>query len=112
MNQELELSVNIKVDLAALKEHFLDLEEFSRILAERVIEEAKRRTPVRTGTLRNSGHVRSADKSGFLVGFGGPAAPYAVYVHENLKARHRVGEAKFLEKAMAMAEKFGKEILR
>jgi hypothetical protein len=31
--------------------------------------------------------------------FGGPTAPYAVYVHENLDVHHPYGEAKFLERA-------------
>jgi hypothetical protein len=57
--------------------------------------------PVATGTLRNSGHVtppqeEGSDTSVDLV-FGGPAAPYAVYVHEDLKAKHTVGQAKYLE---------------
>lgn len=39
---------------------------------------------------------------GVAVGFGGSSAPYALYVHENLNARHHPphgngGEAKFLE---------------
>ena len=29
--------------------------------------------------------------------FGGPSADYAAAVHENLTAKHRVGQAKFLE---------------
>ena len=31
------------------------------------------------------------------LGFGGAAASYAVYVHENLTAKHTVGQAKYLE---------------
>jgi len=31
------------------------------------------------------------------LGFGGPAAPYAVLVHEDLTKRHKVGQAKYLE---------------
>ena len=34
------------------------------------------------------------------VGFGGPAADYAIYVHEDLSAHHPVGEAKYLENAV------------
>lgn len=100
------------MNLKALAALDLDLATFSRALAERVMADAKRRTPVRTGTLRNSGHVKEANASGFELVYGGPAAPYALYVHENLKARHRVGEAKFLEKAMAQAERFAREMLR
>jgi hypothetical protein len=32
--------------------------------------------------------------------FGGPAAPYAIKVHEDLEAFHRVGQAKFLESVL------------
>lgn len=66
--------------------------------------EAKRRTPVDTGALRTSGHVTKPSWSGRKVSvnlyFGGPAAPYAIYVHENEDAFHRVGQAKFLESTL------------
>jgi hypothetical protein len=71
--------------------------------AERVMAEAKRRTPVDTGALRSSGTVSAptADAGGFQVqlSFGGPSAPYGLYVHEDLEAHHPVGQAKFLESA-------------
>lgn len=57
--------------------------------------------PVLTGALRNSGFVASprikTNKASVDLGFGGPAAPYAVFVHENLHAFHHVGQAKYLE---------------
>lgn len=69
-----------------------------------VMEEAKRRTPVDTGTLRGSGVVVGPEKQGTQVtaiaGFGGAASDYAVVVHEDLSASHGVGEAKFLERPM------------
>jgi hypothetical protein len=34
-----------------------------------------------------------------VVGFGGPAAPYALVVHERTDLNHPEGEAKFLENA-------------
>lgn len=76
---------------------------------------AKRDTPVDTGALRGSGHVdapqMSADSATVQLGFGGPSAPYAVYVHENLSARHPSGKAKFLEGAMQVrAAKFASEM--
>lgn len=76
---------------------------------EELVTEAKRLTPVDTGTLRSSGHARPpevTDDGAFVeVGFGGPAGAggneeevgYAIYVHEDLTARHPVGQAKFLE---------------
>jgi hypothetical protein len=75
--------------------------------AEAIITDAKRRTPVDTGALRNSGFVEAPNVSGreieVRLGFGGPAAPYALFVHETLRATHHNGEAKFLENAMTEA---------
>lgn len=70
--------------------------------AELIMGEAKHRTPADTGALRSSGHVVPPDSPGdpIVLAFGGPAAPYAVYVHENLEAKHSVGQAKFLESAI------------
>jgi len=64
--------------------------------------EAKRRTPVKTGALRSTGHVDDPTVSfggdiSVTLGFGGPAAPYAVKVHEDMDAFHRVGQSKYLE---------------
>jgi len=65
---------------------------------------AKERTPVRFGVLRGSGTVFPTEVSGTVLtsrlGFGGAAKEYAIPVHENLTARHAVGQAKFLECAM------------
>jgi hypothetical protein len=63
--------------------------------------EVKKRTPVDKGPLRASEHVvgpmRQGNRIWTLIVCGGTAAPYAVYVHENLEALHKVGQAKFLE---------------
>ena len=68
---------------------------------EQIMTEAKLQTPVDTGNLRASGHVqaptRTAGQVVVQLGFGGVAAPYAVYVHENMQVHHPVGNAKFLE---------------
>lgn len=57
--------------------------------------------PVDTGALRASGYVTrptiTETRASVEMGFGGPAAPYAVIVHEDLTKRHPVGQAKFLE---------------
>lgn len=75
-----------------------------RAEAEIEMTEAKRRTPVKTGALRASGHVEGPiwerDDLYVRLVFGGPAAPYAVRVHEDLEAFHRVGQAKFLESTL------------
>jgi len=69
--------------------------------ASNILTEAQKRTPVEFGTLRASGHVVGPTTEGgnvsVIIAFGGPAAPYAVYVHENMEAHHNVGQAKYLE---------------
>jgi hypothetical protein len=66
--------------------------------------ESKRRCPVLTGTLRASGHVdppvREGRRLSVALIYGGAAAPYAIYVHENLEAHHDDGQAKFLESVL------------
>lgn len=68
---------------------------------EEVMEESKRECPVDTGTLRSSGFVHSPDvergEMSVALGYGGAAAEYAIFVHEDLTAHHPVGKAKFLE---------------
>jgi len=69
--------------------------------------ESMRRTPVETGALRGSHETKPPETVGgevtVRIVVGGPAAPYALFVHENLEARHPVGEAKFLEKSVLEA---------
>jgi hypothetical protein len=66
--------------------------------------EAKRRTPVDTGTLRSTITVAPVRLRGrtytTAIEAGGPAAPYAVIVHENLEAFHKVGQAKYIESVL------------
>jgi hypothetical protein len=56
---------------------------------EEVMTESKLVVPVLTGTLMNTGHVDPPVQSGastsVILGYGGPAAPYALYVHEALE---------------------------
>ena len=66
--------------------------------------ESQRRTPVDEGNLRASHYVSSNRSEREPVVEVGCTANYAVYVHENLTARHTVGEAKFLENAVASLE--------
>lgn len=84
-----------------------------RAEAEIEMTEAKKRTPLRYGALRASGHVtgpvQEGDTQTVTLGFGGPAGignqgetnqtevGYAIFVHENLSALHPIGQAKFLE---------------
>lgn len=68
--------------------------------AEAVMTESKTLCPVDTGNLRASGHVQAPRiEQGDIVvtlGYGGSAS-YARIVHENLTAKHVVGQAKYLE---------------
>lgn len=68
------------------------------------MREMKKRTPVDTGALRNSGFVEKPTRVGTKVsvslGFGGQADAYAIFVHEDLDVFHRVGEAKFVESVL------------
>ena len=63
--------------------------------------ESRKRTPVDTGALRASHDVHKPEQRGrdvsVTISVGGPAAPYAVPVHEDLEAFHKTGQAKFLE---------------
>ena len=63
--------------------------------------EAKRRVPVDLGALKSSIHATGPTWKGRSVQCaivaGGPAAGYAVIVHEDLEAFHKVGQAKYIE---------------
>ena len=87
--------------------------------AEGVIAEAKLETPVDTGALRASGYVAQpvvqAQSVSIQFGFGGPAAPYAVFVHERLDLHHPIGKSKYLEdpfnrRKSAMFERINKAV--
>jgi hypothetical protein len=76
------------------------------LYAEAQIErtESMKRTPVDTGTLRSTHVVRPPvtqnGNTTVTIAVGGPSAPYAIYVHENLEAQHKSGQAKFLESTL------------
>jgi len=69
--------------------------------AELIMTESKKQVPVDTGTLQGTGHVEQPeydhDQVIVQMGYGGPAAPYAVVQHERLDFKHKVGKAKYLE---------------
>lgn len=97
--------------LTRLKEKFPD--EVARALfieTEIEVKEAKRRTPVDTGELRASVHqvgpTRQFRTIYTLIVAGGPAAPYAIFVHENLEAFHKVGQAKYIESVIFESRPF------
>jgi hypothetical protein len=77
------------------------------------LKEVKRRTPVDKGALRASEHVEGPLRTGpndsiiyALIVAGGPAAPYAIYVHEDLEAIHPVGQAKYIESVLLESRPF------
>jgi hypothetical protein len=79
----------------------------SALFAEAQIEktESMKRTPVDTGNLKASHLVmppviRNNVDVSVTIAVGGPAAPYAMPVHENLDADHKSGQAKFLESTL------------
>ena len=74
-------------------------------LANEMAERARELVPVDTGALFGTIKVeqprdlRGRFKVGWAIVAGGSNAPYAIFVHEDLTARHDRGQAKFLEKA-------------
>lgn len=87
-------------------------DEFARALyqeAQIELKEIKRVTPVDTGALRASEGITEPQRQGRRIWVevyaGGPSAPYAFYVHEDLEANHdppefHGGEAKFIERPL------------
>ena len=71
---------------------------------ENIMAVSKRRTPVDTGNLRSSGHVKPPKTKGgeteVMLAYG---TDYAIYVHEILTATHPSGQAKYLESAVKEA---------
>jgi len=79
--------------------------------------ECKKVTPVDTGALRASIFVENPKREGRKVSVaivaGGPSAPYALIVHEDLEAHHPHGEAKFIERPLrASAPHMGTRIAK
>jgi hypothetical protein len=110
----------LRAVLAALGPRML--EEGGRALYQEALVEQKesmRRTPVDTGALRASHEterpVVERGQVSVRIVVGGPAAPYAVPVHERVEVHHPVGQAKFLESTIMesapfMAERIAKRI--
>lgn len=97
--------IEMRARLRKLKAKFPD--EVGRALyTETQIElnEVKRRTPVDKGPLRASEFapppVREGRKISTRIVAGGPAAPYAIYVHEDPDAFHPVGQWKYIESVL------------
>jgi hypothetical protein len=76
---------------------------------ERIMGQSKMIVPVDTGALRGSGNVSPPQKARnwvkVILSYGGAAAQYAIYVHENLTARHKPPtRAKYLEEPFKRAQ--------
>lgn len=75
--------------------------EFKRALEQEALidmHEARKRTPVLSGELQDSGRVESSkSKLQVRIVFGNEWAYYAAAVHEDLDAFHDDGQAKYLE---------------
>lgn len=66
--------------------------------AQGIFRRSQRLVPVDKGFLKGSGVVEGPTNHEVLIGYGGPAAPYALYVHEDPEAQHAKGKTyKFLE---------------
>lgn len=79
------------------------------VVAEETMTEAKRRTPVDTGTLRRSGKVHKRATARSLTAEMSFGTEYGVFVHERTDVRHPTGEAKFLENAIKFTAGFFEE---
>lgn len=64
-------------------------------IALRILDVAQTKVPVDTGFLKSTGKVVQLD-NGYEVVY---ESPYAIYVHEGVGNRFKVGQAKFLEEA-------------
>lgn len=102
VGMSLKGGAEMRARLKRLAEKFPD--EVARAIymeTEVEVKEVKMRTPVDRGTLRSTVHQVGPFRDGrniyTFIAAGGPAAPYAIYVHEDLNAIHKVGQAKFIE---------------
>lgn len=75
------------------------------------------RTPLLHGALRASEHLDGPTWEGdvvyVMIVAGGPAAPYAVFVHENEDAFHAVGQSHFISSVLEESQSYmGQRILK
>jgi len=80
---------------------------------EQIMTVAKRDTPVDTGRLRSTGHVKPPKtKRGLIEVIMAFGTDYAVFVHEIREATHATGKAKFLESNVnAAARQMGQRLV-
>jgi hypothetical protein len=93
--------------------------------AQLIMRDSRPLVPVDTGALRSTGHVQNVQRDGEKVevsfGYGGPAAPYALTVHENMDPNVKWSvpgtgpkylERPFLERQQGMASRIANRIKR
>jgi hypothetical protein len=117
------MASRIQIDDRELRSLLSKAKNATQILARALYEEgneifneSQRLVPVVTGALAGSGRVTSPSVNATAVevtiGYGGAAAPYAIYVHEMTELNHKYAgaknasaQAKFLEEpALKAAE--------
>lgn len=104
-----DTGVRQKLDkLAASMPHDIARALYEEALIEE--KEMRQRTPVDQGPLRASlvthKPVFSGRNISVQIEAGGPAAPYALFVHEDTDAYHKVGQAKFIESVIRESRPF------
>jgi hypothetical protein len=66
-----------------------------------IATQARKLTPVDTGNLRATVHAEGPERNGDVISCsveaGSAAEDYAFIVHEDMDAKHRVGQAKYIE---------------
>lgn len=67
--------------------------------AETILNESNQLIPIDTGKLKSSGKVEKSKDRAMVI----YDEDYAIYVHEDMEARHKRGQAKFL--ALAVVKK-------
>lgn len=70
------------------------------------------KTPIDTGNLVGSHYTEVGTIGKNPVGEVGVTADYGIFVHEDLEARHTVGEAKYLENAVRESKSEILDIIR
>lgn len=104
-------TTKVRANVSAFERRFPNLVEKALYIETEIeVTEAKRRTPVDKGNLRASIHQEGPTRDGRRIVSeivaGGVAAPYAVIVHEDLEAFHKVGQAKFIESVILESRPF------
>lgn len=109
----------LRAKLKALGRNWpLVVEKALRQEASLVMDDAHDRTPIDLGTLRGTYALdvkRTKGRITAILQVGGPAAPYAIHVHERPELKHTVGEAFYLKNAIdavrhSISERIGARI--